>query len=106
VLISLWEFVLLDLWGKGATPAVARYGLAGALKMTNLKLPTPRELYVLRMVAEKGSAQEAASALGLSECTVEAHLANIRRKTGIRSIATLVLFFSEWGMLDPLNPGV
>ena len=74
--------------------------------MNNQKLPTPRELYVLRMVAEKGSAHEAANALGLSECTVEAHLANIRRKTGMRSIASLVLFFSEWGLLDPMNPGI
>ncbi len=74
--------------------------------MTDLKIPTSRELYVLRMVAEKGSAHDAASTLGLSECTVEAHLANIRRKTGMRSVASLILYFSEWGMLDPLNPGV
>jgi DNA-binding CsgD family transcriptional regulator len=50
---------------------------------------TPQELQVALVVARGASNQEAASALFLSQKTIEYHLSNIYRKTNLRSRAEL-----------------
>ena len=44
---------------------------------------TPRELEVIRLVAEDKTAQQVASALGLSRRTINVHLQNAYRKLGV-----------------------
>jgi DNA-binding CsgD family transcriptional regulator len=44
---------------------------------------TPRELEVIRLVAEDKTAQQVASALGLSPRTINVHLQNAYRKLGV-----------------------
>jgi DNA-binding NarL/FixJ family response regulator len=44
---------------------------------------TPRELQVIRLVAEDKTAQQVASALGLSRRTINVHLQNAYRKLGV-----------------------
>ncbi len=67
------------------------------------KPPTPHEPYVLRAVAELGSVASAAKALDLSVSTVEKHIENLRMKTDRRSVAAVILFLADWGLLDARN---
>jgi DNA-binding CsgD family transcriptional regulator len=64
-----------DLEALSSTPAKAGFGL------------TPRELQVLRLVAAGMTNKEAAVQLGLSERTVDRHVANIFRKLDVTTRA-------------------
>lgn len=83
--LALFEELGARLWAEKARRELARIGgrapAAGAL--------TPTEERVAALVAEGRTNREAASALYLSEHTIEGHLSRIYAKLGIRSRAEL-----------------
>ena len=62
---------------------------------------TSREREVLVLVARGRSSKEIASALDISVRTVETHRANLMRKLGLDSVATLTQFAIREGLVDP-----
>jgi DNA-binding CsgD family transcriptional regulator len=62
--------------------------------------PTHAEIRVLRALARHGTTSAAAQALYLSPATVEAHLAHLRNKAGLRHAVQLVAWAAERGWLD------
>jgi DNA-binding NarL/FixJ family response regulator len=78
---AVTEFVLDDYLKRGDRqddPAVATV--------------TAREREIIQLVAEGHSNKEAASTLGVSVKTIEAHRANIMRKLHLRSVSDLVRY--------------
>ena len=59
-----------------------------------------RELEVLRELVKGKPSKVIASALGISEKTVDVHRSNLMRKTGTRSVAELVRL---WFLIHPLE---
>ena len=53
---------------------------------------TPREREIIQLLVEGSSNKEAASTLGISVKTIEAHRANVMRKLHLRSISDLVRY--------------
>lgn len=62
---------------------------------------TDREREVLVLVARGRSSKEIATALDISVRTVETHRANLMRKLGLDSVATLTQFAIREGLVDP-----
>lgn len=62
---------------------------------------TPREIEVLKLVAEGRTSQEIADILVLSVKTVQAHRANSMEKLGLRDITHLVRFAIRHGLIPP-----
>ena len=62
---------------------------------------TPRELEVLKLVAEGHTNQEIADLLVLSIKTVQAHRANVMDKLGLHDITHLVRFAIRYGLIAP-----
>lgn len=67
-----------------------------------LRVLSPRELEVLKLVAEGHTNQEIADRLILSIKTVQAHRANVMEKLGLANITHLVRFAIRYGLL-PLD---
>jgi two-component system response regulator NreC len=61
---------------------------------------TPREVEVLRLIAQGYTNREAADVLGISVRTVETHRANILGKLGLQGRVELVRYAVEHGLLD------
>jgi DNA-binding NarL/FixJ family response regulator len=61
---------------------------------------TPRDVEVLRLIAQGYTNREAAGVLGISVRTVESHRANIMDKLGLRGRAELVRYAREHGLLE------
>jgi DNA-binding NarL/FixJ family response regulator len=66
-----------------------------------LELLTPRELEVLKLIAEGHNSKEIATALVLSLKTVESHRANILRKLGMRDRVDLTRYAIRRGLIEP-----
>ena len=62
---------------------------------------TPRELEVLKLVAEAHTNRQIAEALSLSEKTVESHRANVLSKLGMRDRVELVRYAIRRGLVEP-----
>jgi two-component system, NarL family, response regulator NreC len=62
------------------------------LGKTRATVLTPRELQVLKMIAEGNSVREIADQLGLSNKTVDTHKFNLMRKLDIHNKAQLVVY--------------
>jgi DNA-binding NarL/FixJ family response regulator len=60
---------------------------------------TPRELEVLKLVAEGHTNQEIADQLVLSIKTIQAHRANVMEKLGLHDITHLVRFALRYGLI-------
>jgi DNA-binding CsgD family transcriptional regulator len=60
---------------------------------------TPREYEVLRLVASGDSNQDAGMKLGLTAKTIEVHITNMRKKTGMHSTKNLILASLRCGIL-------
>lgn len=88
---TVTEFVLGDYFrrGNGAPEDLARVGV------------TPREREIIQLVAEGQSNKEAASTLGISVKTMEAHRANIMRKLHLRSVSDLVRYAIRNKIVEP-----
>jgi LuxR family transcriptional regulator, maltose regulon positive regulatory protein len=82
--------VLAELGRAGSTPGRARVAGPDA----DVTVLTPRELDVLRLVAQGLSNSDIARRLVLSNHTVHRHLANILRKLGLSSRAAA----AAWGV--------
>lgn len=87
---AITEFVLDGYARRGDTP--------GDLAPTAL---TPREREIVQLVAEGKSSKEAASMLGLSVKTIEAHRANIMKKLRLRSVSDLVRYAIRNKIVEP-----
>ena len=66
-----------------------------------LRILTPREVEVLRLVAEGRTNQEIADQLTLSIKTVQTHRANVMEKLDLRDITHLVRFAVHYGLIAP-----
>ncbi len=64
-----------------------------------LTILTPREMEVLKLVAEGRTNQEIADQLVLSIKTVQAHRANVMEKLGLHDITHLVRFAIHYGLI-------
>jgi len=62
---------------------------------------TPRELEVLKLIAEGSSSKEIAATLVLSIKTVERHRANILKKLGMRDRVELTRYAIRRGLIEP-----
>jgi len=62
---------------------------------------TPRELEVVKLIAEAHTNRQIAEALGLSEKTVESHRGNVLAKLGMRDRVELVRYAIRRGLVEP-----
>jgi DNA-binding NarL/FixJ family response regulator len=62
---------------------------------------TPRELEVLKLIAEAYTNRQIAEALTLSEKTVESHRGNVLAKLGMRDRVELVRYAIRRGLVEP-----
>jgi DNA-binding NarL/FixJ family response regulator len=62
---------------------------------------TPRELEVVKLIAEAHTNKQIAQTLKLSEKTVESHRANVFAKLGIRDRVELVRYAIRRGLIEP-----
>ncbi len=86
---------------SATTPAPLLEDKARASRLAQeLRNLTPRELEVLKLVAEGHTSQEIADQLVLSIKTVQAHRANIMEKLGLRDITQLVRFAIRYGLIS------
>ncbi len=81
--------------------AVPPSALTGSTLAHALSILTPRELEVLKLVAEGHTNQEIADLLVLSIKTVQAHRANVMEKLGLSDITQLVRFALRHGLISP-----
>jgi len=63
---------------------------------------TPRQIEVLRLVAEGQRTREIASSLGLSVKTVESHRGEVMKRLGIHDVVSLVRFAIRVGLITAL----
>lgn len=83
---------------RSLTPKVSEIVLEGFLKARSHRRqaghvaaqPTPRELEIIRLLAEGKVSKEIAHELGIAVRTVEAHRANVMQKLGLHSLAELI----------------
>ena len=87
---TVTEFVLDDYVRRGAT-----------LDDLAPVAVTAREREIIQLVAEGQSNKEAASTLGISVKTIEAHRANIMRKLRLRTISDLVRYAIRNKIVQP-----
>ena len=66
-----------------------------------LRVLTPREMEVLKLVAEGHTNQEIADRLVLSIKTVQAHRANVMEKLELHDVTHLVRFAIRYGLISP-----
>ena len=62
---------------------------------------TPRELQIVKLIAEGFTSDEIARELVISRKTVDHHRANILEKLGIRNVAELTRYAIRRGLLEP-----
>ena len=85
-----------------ATPAQYDHEMVNTSSLAQaLRILTPREEVVLRLVAEGRTNQEIADQLTLSIKTVQTHRANVMEKLGLRDISHLVRFAVRHGLIAP-----
>jgi len=87
------------------SPGISRHVISGMLESSR-EMPgglgslSPRQLEILRMVAEGQSTKQIAFALDISVKTVETHRAHIMERLEIRDVAGLVVFAVRSGLID------
>jgi len=91
------------------TPKVSEIVLQGFLKTTSQHQQakragartTPRELEILRLLAEGRSNKEIAAQLGIAVRTAETHRAKIMLKLGLHSLAELIHYAMSNQIISP-----
>ena len=90
------------LYPKAVTALVREYlEQAGKGETPPTDLLTPRELQVVKLIAEGYSSAEIATELVISRKTVDHHRANILEKLGMRNVAELTRYAIRRGLLEP-----
>ncbi len=84
-------------------PSVASQ-LVGRMRGPQPRSLTPRELEILRLVADGASNQQAAQRLFISEATVKTHLLHTYDKLGVNDRAAAVAAAYDRGLLRPGEP--
>jgi DNA-binding NarL/FixJ family response regulator len=92
-------------------PKVSEIVLGGFLKTRSYQReseapharPTPRELEIIRLLAQGKVNKEISYQLGIAVRTVEAHRANIMQKLALHSIADLIHYALNRGIISPKN---
>ena len=87
---TVTEFVLDDYVRRGDATQNGRAPVA----------VTGREREIIQLIAEGKSNKEAASALGISVKTIEAHRANVMKKLHLRSVSDLVRYAIRNGLVQ------
>jgi DNA-binding NarL/FixJ family response regulator len=85
----------------GAVTALIRDFLAREDTNGELEPLTPRELEILKLIAEAHSTREIADILVISPKTVERHRANILGKLGMRDRVELTRYAIRRGLIEP-----
>ena len=85
----------------GAVTALIRDFLAREDSGGELEPLTPRELEILKLIAEAHSTREIAEVLVISPKTVERHRANILGKLGMRDRVELTRWAIRHGLVEP-----
>jgi len=85
----------------GAVTALIRDFLAREDSGGELEPLTPRELEILKLIAEAHSTREIAEVLVISPKTVERHRANILGKLGMRDRVELTRYAIRRGLIEP-----
>jgi len=85
----------------GAVTALIRDFLAREDTKGELEPLTPRELEILKLIAEAHSTREIADILVISPKTVERHRANILGKLGMRDRVELTRYAIRRGLIEP-----
>lgn len=62
---------------------------------------TPRQIEILKMLAEGKASKEIGFALGLSPKTVDVHRMRIMERLGVRDMASLVVYAVRRGLIEP-----
>ena len=62
---------------------------------------TPRELQVVKLIAEGFTSDEIAKELVISRKTVDRHRANVLQKLGMRNVAEVTRYAIRRGLLEP-----
>jgi DNA-binding NarL/FixJ family response regulator len=81
--------------------AVIKEWLAGERDQRLEDPLTPRELDVVKLIAEAHTNKQIAQALHVSEKTVESHRANVLSKLGMRDRVELVRYAIRRGLVEP-----
>jgi DNA-binding NarL/FixJ family response regulator len=85
-----------------ASPATNDHERMNASNLAQaLQVLTPREIVILKLVAEGYTNQEIADQLTLSIKTVQAHRANVMEKLDLRDITHLVRFAVRYSLIPP-----
>ena len=92
--------------GNYFSPAVARELVARVRapdqeKKDPFSLLSPREVEVLRLLANDKTAKEVAVELGISTKTAEAHRTSLMRKLEMRKVTELVRYAIRHGLIEP-----
>lgn len=90
-------FELVDAVMAGATPIAPAPEASGAR-------PTPRELSILRLVADGLSNREIAQHLAISEGTVKSHVQNVFEKLGLANRTQAAAYVIRQGLGDTDGP--
>jgi DNA-binding NarL/FixJ family response regulator len=61
---------------------------------------SPREVEIVRYIAEGKASKEIAAQLFISPKTVESHRTNLFRKCGFRSVADVVRYAIRYGLIE------
>jgi DNA-binding NarL/FixJ family response regulator len=64
-------------------------------------VPTVREIQIIRLLAQGKSSKQIARELGISVRTVEAHRSRVMQKLHVRSLADLLHYAMDRGMVAP-----
>ncbi len=84
------------------TPSEVAQPLAKNIRLgQSLRVLTPREMEILKLVAEGHTNQEIADQLVLSIKTVQAHRANVMEKLELHDVTHLVRFAIRHGLISP-----
>ena len=87
---------------KGVAALIREYLETGAIGDSRDEDPlTPRELEVVKLIAESYTTREIAEALVISQKTVERHRSNVLEKLGFRDRVALTRYAIRRGLVEP-----